>query len=34
MESDLPMQHADWPLAEVALLLIGLAQISFLKNWF
>ncbi len=26
------MQHADWPLAEVALLLIGLAQISFLSK--
>jgi hypothetical protein len=30
----LPLQFADWPLFEVALLLIGLIQISFVKNWF
>jgi hypothetical protein len=30
----LPMQLADWQLVEVALLLIGLTQISFVKNWF
>jgi hypothetical protein len=30
----LPMQLTDWLLVEVALLLIGLTQISFAKNWF
>jgi hypothetical protein len=30
----LPMKLADWLLVEVALLLIGLIQISFIKNWF
>ncbi len=29
-----PMQLTDWLLVEVALLLIGLTQISFVKNWF
>jgi hypothetical protein len=29
----LPMQLTDWPFGELALLLIGLAQISFEKNW-
>jgi hypothetical protein len=28
------MQFTDWQLVEVALLLIGLTQISFLNNWF
>jgi hypothetical protein len=27
------MQLADWLLVEVALLLIGLTHISFVKNW-
>jgi len=27
------MQLTDWLLVEVPLLLIGLAQISFVKNW-
>jgi hypothetical protein len=30
----LPMQLAGWLLVEVALLLIGLTKISFVKNWF
>ncbi len=30
----LPAQLQDWPLAEVALLLIGLTHISFDKNQF
>jgi hypothetical protein len=30
----LPMQLPDWLLVEVALLLIGLTKISFVKNWF
>jgi hypothetical protein len=34
MESNLPMQLADWLLVEVALLLIGLTSISLVKNWF
>jgi hypothetical protein len=29
-----PMQLAGWQNVEVSLLLIGLAQISFVKNWF
>jgi hypothetical protein len=30
----LPMELTDWPLGEVALLLIGLTQkIPFVKNW-
>jgi hypothetical protein len=28
------LQLADWLLVEVALLLIGLTSISFVKNWF
>jgi hypothetical protein len=34
VESTFPMQLTDWLLVEVALLLIGLTQISFVKNWF
>jgi hypothetical protein len=30
----LPKELTDWLLVEVALMLIGLAQISFVKNWF
>jgi hypothetical protein len=30
----LPMQLTDWLLVVEALLLIGLTQISFVKNWF
>ncbi len=30
----LPIQLTDWLLVEMALLLIGLTQISFVKNWF
>ncbi len=30
----LPLQFADWPLVDVVLLIIGLTQISFVKNWF
>jgi hypothetical protein len=30
----LPKQPTDWLLIEMALLLIGLTQISFVKNWF
>jgi hypothetical protein len=30
----LPMQLTDWLLVEVALLLVGLSKISFVKNWF
>jgi hypothetical protein len=29
-----PLQLADWLLVELALLFIGLTQISFFKNWF
>jgi hypothetical protein len=34
MESTSPTQLADWLLVEVALLLIGVTQISFDKIWF
>jgi hypothetical protein len=34
MESTSHMQLTDWLLVEVALLLIGMTQISFGKNWF
>jgi hypothetical protein len=30
----LPIQLTEWPLVEKALLLIGLAHISFDKNWY